>query len=227
MATTTVDRVMTILRDPLTGPLVEEYFRNEVDGRPLFTGAWFERIGNGGDRDDVCNVITSEDLIAVEMLSVTIPPQTSVWLLGRGADDVERLLEQIPPHLSPQDEEGVTLLRDDNSPLGRLWGLFRSQHDVGWVKAGKLCARKRPALAPVYDQHVKLAVGLPERWWDAVCDLFADEDVVSLLTGHQEAARRVGGEITLLRVLDVAIWMRQHGYRWACEELRHPPPLQL
>lgn len=224
---TTADRVKTILSDSFTGPLVEEYFLNDDEGRPRFTGAWFERIGGGGDRDEVCNVITTDDLVAVEMLSVTIPPQASVWLLDPAAPEITRLLRQIPTHLSPQDPEGAALLRDDDSPLAHLWRLIKSQHDVGWVKAGKLCARKRPALAPVYDQHVKAAVGQPQRWWDAVCELFADDDVVRLLKRHQNVARNAGGEITLLRVLDVAIWMRQHGYQWAREEVRPKARLPL
>jgi hypothetical protein len=37
---------------------------------PPFTGGWFERVGLGGDRGDVANRITTDDLIAVETLSV-------------------------------------------------------------------------------------------------------------------------------------------------------------
>jgi hypothetical protein len=72
----------------------------------------------------------------------------------------------------------------------------------------------------VYDQHVRAAAGRPESWWSAVADIFEDQAVLAALRGHQQAAREAGGNVTLLRALDIAIWMRQHGYQWARPELR-------
>jgi hypothetical protein len=57
---------------------------------PPFTGGRFDRLGGGGDRPEVGDIITSDDLIAVEMLSVRVPPKVALDLLegdlGAGDD---------------------------------------------------------------------------------------------------------------------------------------------
>jgi hypothetical protein len=212
-------RLTAVLSDELTGPLVGEYFKEGPDGVPWFTGAWFERIGGGGDTAPTANRITAEDLLAVQMLAVKIPAQAAIWMLGRGADRLAGYLAGIPVDLSPADPEGAKMLRKDDSALARLWHAIEGQWGVGWVMAGKLCARKRPALAPVFDQHVRDAAGIPVGWWSAVADLFADETVVRLLEEHRAVAQSSGGDVTLLRTLDIAIWMRQYGHRWASRDL--------
>jgi hypothetical protein len=45
-----------------------------------FTGRWFEVLADNARPND----ITERDLLAVEMLSVTIPPRVSAWILGEG-----------------------------------------------------------------------------------------------------------------------------------------------
>jgi len=57
---------------------------------------------------------------------------------------------------------------------------------------------------------VRAAAGRPESWWSAVADIFENQAVLAALRGHQQAAREAGGNVTLLRALDIAIWMRQH-----------------
>ncbi len=227
MANEVTARLTAVLSDELTGPLVGEYFTESPNGVPWFTGAWFERIGGGGDTSATADGITAEDLLAVQMLAVTIPPRAAVWMLEHGAEELAGYLADIPVGLSPAEPDGAAMLRDDDSPLTRLWHAIKAQSGVGWVMAGKLCARKRPALAPVYDQHVRDAAGEPDGWWPAVADLFADEDVVRLLEELRAVAQRAGGDVTLLRTLDIALWMRQHGYQWARPELRPDAPVLL
>ncbi len=67
---TTHDRLLKVLRDPYTGPLVAEYFMTDEDGTPWFTGAWFERLGGGGDSPETRDVVTAADLTAVGTLAV-------------------------------------------------------------------------------------------------------------------------------------------------------------
>ena len=50
----------------------------------LMTGASFSDLGGGGDRPEVANVITAEDIVAVESLSVTIQRIHQLQLLGSG-----------------------------------------------------------------------------------------------------------------------------------------------
>lgn len=58
--------------------------------------------------------------------------------------------------------------------------------------------------------------------WKSIADAFEDEALVSSLHALQQTAQSAGGEVTLLRTLDIAVWMRQHGYQWASPE--HRPP---
>lgn len=53
--------------------LVREYFADDpATGRARYSGAYFERLGGGGDRPEVAYQITAEDLLAVSMLSVPV-----------------------------------------------------------------------------------------------------------------------------------------------------------
>ena len=49
-----------------------------------FTGASFNDLGGGGDHPKLADIITGEDLVAVRCLSVTIPTEHSLQLLGSG-----------------------------------------------------------------------------------------------------------------------------------------------
>jgi hypothetical protein len=53
--------------------LVEAYFADDpATGRARYSGAYFERLGGGGDRPETADQFTAEDLLAVSMLSVRI-----------------------------------------------------------------------------------------------------------------------------------------------------------
>jgi len=52
--------------------LVKRYLATDTAGRARYSGAYFERIGGGGDREDIAGQFTAEDLLAVTMLSVRI-----------------------------------------------------------------------------------------------------------------------------------------------------------
>jgi hypothetical protein len=64
--------------------------------------------------------------------------------------------------------------------------------DIGWVTAGKLLARKRPKLVPVYDGVVKCALGNPPKnhVWTWFQSLFAERDR-ALPTGMDPKVRAV------------------------------------
>jgi hypothetical protein len=97
--------------------------------------------------------------------------------------------------------------------VAALWVLLKAQDGIGWVTAGKLCARKRPTLAPIYDEHVRTAVGSPPSWWKMIADAYLD----TALTGRLEQLHAQAGlpaHVSSLRALDIAIWMRQHGHKY-------------
>lgn len=211
--------VLAILHDPVTLPLVEEYFGKQTDGRPRFTGSWFERVEGGGDRPEAMNKMTPGDLLALRMLSVRVPTQAAIWALGDGAGQLRSLLKEIPVDITPRADESAEMLRDDDSALAKLWHALDRLRGIGPAIAGKLCARKRPELAPVYDLHVGAVLGRFNQFWRSIADLFEDTNVIDALAKHQEAVCEAGGRVTLLRTLDIAIWMHQHGYQWVSREL--------
>ncbi|MEU3241147.1 DUF6308 family protein, partial [Streptomyces anthocyanicus] len=51
------------------------------------------------------------------------------------------------------------------SPADAAWHLLQDQPGIGWVTAGKLLARKRPRLLPVYDQVVRCILRRPPSFW--------------------------------------------------------------
>jgi hypothetical protein len=84
----------------------------------------------------------------------------------------------------------------------------RSHTQVGWVIAGKILARKRPRLVPVWDNVVKCANGRPSNAWLWLGELLAQDISLAdrLEDLHHQA--ELPDLVSRLRVLDVAIWMR-------------------
>ena len=72
--------------DDAIGRLVE-YFQS---GR--FTGGGFDRLAGGGDRPDVTDMFTSDDIVAVSLLGVRIPGAPALALL----DDDNRTYRETP-----------------------------------------------------------------------------------------------------------------------------------
>lgn len=54
-------------------------------GVGAFTGDRFEHLAGGGDRRQVADRFTAEDLVAVQTLSVTVPPRVRPRPAGRPA----------------------------------------------------------------------------------------------------------------------------------------------
>jgi hypothetical protein len=64
--------------------LVAYFAPSDTGSGDALTGASFNELGGGGDRTEFADVITGEDLIAVESLSVTVPRIHQLQLLGAG-----------------------------------------------------------------------------------------------------------------------------------------------
>ena len=84
--------------------LVKRYLAADpATGRARYSGAYFERIGGGGDRPEVARQFTAEDLLAVTMLSVRIEGYHALDVLCYRARELNDLLAQIPPGVALQD----------------------------------------------------------------------------------------------------------------------------
>lgn len=164
---------------PRAERLLAAYFteRRKRDRQPAFTGAMFERPGGGGDRAEVANRFTAEDIVAVSMLSVNVPPRAALRILGADAPVLSRLLAAIPADVDMVDADDLHLAA--NSPADELWHHLVGYADVGWVTAGKLLARKRPRLLPVLT-----------AWWRRRCNT---QVRASGLTCARSFARRTVG----------------------------------
>ncbi|MFD6471783.1 DUF6308 family protein [Streptomyces goshikiensis] len=181
-----------------------------------FTGSRFEHLAGGGDRPEVGDRFTAEDLVAVQTLSVTVPALVALDILeGRLGAQLSGLLHAVPKGIDMADAD-VSVLAD-GSPADQAWHLLCAQHGVNWVIAGKLLARKRPRLLPVYDRVVRCAVGRPPSFWLALHTALREDDAV--LHRHLLRLRQAAGlpeTVSALRVCDVAVWMNHRALGHAC-----------
>jgi len=184
---------------------LREYFGLEPYTKP-YTGAWFERLGGGGDRGEVRDVITTEDLVAVTMLSVDVPASAALQILGPDGREISDLLRRIPTALDLAGVDPELINKD--WPGWRLWTLLESMQGIGWVIAGKLVARKRPRLLPVYDSIVREQVGAPADYWHSLNhDLRERDDALHRRLLDIRVQSAIGCDISALRVLDIVTWM--------------------
>jgi hypothetical protein len=208
------ERVLQVIDDPTSVSDLQEYFEQGSRGRPpSYSGARFESLGGGGDAPEHCDRITPFDLLALECLSVRVPISVGLDLvegdLGRQIGD---LLNEIPLDVD-LGADGAREHVLPGSPADQAWWMLKEQTDVGWVTAGKLLARKRPRLVPVWDQVVRCVYRPPRREneWVWLNALLREDN--GLLADHVEAHRNSAGlqvRVSILRTLDVILWMRHH-----------------
>lgn len=201
--------------------LVKRYLATDSAGRARYSGADFERLGGGGDRPETAFTFTAEDLLAVSMLSVRIDGYHALHVLHYQARELNGLLAAIPPDVTLTDPQAAGLIAEDG-PAQALWQAIcdihsRPEYDrTGPVAAGKLLARKRPHLIPVYDSRVKKVLSRPRidrSWWhDLRAQLIKDHELVSQLKSVRGGAN--AGHMSLLRVFDVMCWM----FSWEDED---------
>jgi hypothetical protein len=198
--------------------LVRRYLATDRAGRARYSGAYFERLGGGGDRPQIAFKFTAEDLLAVSMLSVRIDGHHALHVLHYQARELNALLAAIPPDTKLADPHAEGLIAEDG-PAQALWEAIRDirprpeDDRIGPVAAGKLLTRKRPHLIPVYDSRVKKVLSRPRTdrtWWhDLRTQLINDQDLVRQLKSVSASAE--AGHMSLLRVFDVMCWMFSRG----------------
>jgi hypothetical protein len=187
--------------------LLRAYYRPRP-GTPLgtfYSGARFDDWDSLGSRAADRDKFTADDLVAITFLGVTVPPKAA-WKLLCGEP---RYFSELLPRIVDQ-ELASTSPENINSrwPAWQLWGRLRELPGVDWVIAGKLLARKRPHLIPVYDRVVKSVTGGDRDYWAPLCAaLQTDDYALQERLLRLRAAAALPPSVTALRVFDVVAWM--------------------
>ena len=185
---------------------LQRYYSEGDDGQPRYTGSRFESVAALNPHPDT---LGPADFVAVSMLSVTVPGEAALRLLGRDAGEISRLLAQIPDDVDIVDADPAILRVD--APAGQLWALLRRGRDgLGPTTTSKLLAAKRPRLLPIWDSFVEEATGLDTTgYWEKFRYVLSDDDrgLWSWLGDLRAKVPAIPPTVSELRMLDVLLWM--------------------
>lgn len=181
-----------------------------------YSGARFDGMVDREHPD----VFTDRDFRAVQQLSVSILLSARSWLRGEGLETVRNLLGSVPAdrdvwEVQPQEYDSV-LGRE--SAAWRLWEILAdlqdgAGHSGKYVTAGKALHGKRPRLIPIYDrERIGAIPGITQQnIWEVMWCALRDDEIrerLVLLRAYVSAT----AELSLLRVLDIVIWMSQESW---------------
>ncbi|GAB3261529.1 DUF6308 family protein [Kineosporia babensis] len=193
----------------IAAALLTAYFGPaDAGGVPPYSGALFQTLG-GPDPDPFR--FTALDLVAVSLLSVTVPPPTAITILQTDAHLLGSYLIQIDNSLALPDADDE-LLEGQRSPLVGIWQTLRDYPGVGRTLASKLLARKRPSLVPIWDSVVAQEYGLrsSQGYWRGLRDqLTANDGELWRRALGLVSEGRLAHRVSPLRAIDVVTWM--HG----------------
>lgn len=224
----TLEQLIGVVQEPQAERDLQEYFGEADDGEPSYSGSHFESFAGGGHRPATQDEITADDLVAVSMLSVEVPGWVALRIvdgsLGKAIND---LLSQIDTSVTLGEEEAREFIQPEGL-AAEAWDILvdkgegsRARPGIGWVTAGKLLARKRPHLIPVYDSVVKCAVGAPKNYWTWLHDhLQASDQLSDSLAAHRRGV--VPQVVSDIRILDVIVWMRHRAEHAAAKKAKGP-----
>lgn len=208
--------------------LAAGYLRTYLTGEdPLLTDDWpaiGRHFNEQLETDTDPRVISASDVVAVSFLSVNVPARASWTILTDLRAQLTKTLVEIPEELSIEDPRCTYTLyaaeeeTGEVAPLQELWNLLRrdpqgSKWGMGATTTSKLMARKRPGLVPVQDSVVVNALGAEDStywlmWWQAMH--LKDESGCAVVVDFARAVREAvpaAANLSLLRVLDIVIWM--------------------
>ena len=160
----------------------------------------------------------------MELLDVRVPPRSALDLLqGPLGERVAAELAKIPVDVALGADEAYPLVVAGGA-ADTAWRALRDADGIGWVIAGKLLARKRPKLVPVYDAVVSCAYRTGTNFWEWLHGRLREE--AGALGQRLRALHEKAGlpeTVSLLRVLDVVFWMRHRpAHSSPCAGIRLP-----
>lgn len=174
--------------------LVATYLGLEGHG-PGFAGRHFTSLG-----DNPPDAWTSGDLLSLALLDVPVGHLAVTEVLIDAADQFTELLN---PEKLPTERDLWEATDAEMDAATQLWERLQKIPEVGWVRAHKLVARKRPRLHPVYDNVVHAWFGTDGIRYP-LREVLADREYRDTLDKKLEVA---GDKTPLIRRLDIAIWM--------------------
>ncbi|MBR7743127.1 hypothetical protein KC207_07470 [Phycicoccus sp. BSK3Z-2] len=182
-----------------------------LEGDSGLTGSRFDTFDPSGSRAANANTFTSDDLVAVTLLSVSVPPRAALEILGPRRAELETLLEELGPDRDFVDEKSV-----DEVAFGAAWRVnsrLRDWSGVGPTTASKLLARKRPRLFPIFDSVVNEYAlnGSGILWQPLHAALTAEDRKLHMRLVRVREAAGLSNAVSPLRVLDVLTWMEGTG----------------
>lgn len=214
------DRLTALLEPAGEGravDLLQRYF--STDGPTHFTGAYFDRFAGGGDRPEVADQFTSDDVVAVSMLSVDVGGEGAVQLLVTRRSEFNGLLAAISrnKHFADLTAEEV----GSGWPVRAAERALRTIPGIGPTTASKLLARKRPHLVPIFDSVVDKELWLQNQqlWSPLHAWLTADGGVKHERLVELRARAALDLQISTLRVFDVLAWMIGRDHTRATPEM--------
>jgi hypothetical protein len=165
---------------------------------PVFAGMTFSDLGRNPPGE-----IIADDLLAVALLDITWRPQAVRILLGSHHQELSQMLAALPQATDLWEASDDALRSIDV-----LWDALTAIDGIGTASATKLLARKRPRLCPISDNVVIKAVDVPGRTWDVLRCLLREPAARAEVEALRPA---VAAEASLLRILDVALWVSHSG----------------
>jgi len=206
--------------------LLSRYFRRDEQGY-AYSGAMFDTYpadpaAAAPGPADMADVVTDSDLIALSMLGIRVTGHEALAITRYHTERIRELLGRIPASACIRSSTSAALLAQ-GGPAWDLWDLLRGIRDrtkdarLGAVAAGKLLARKRPALIPIEDSAIaevfrRRAPDRDEGWWHDVRTAMQDDQpkangvpLWEYLTGLRRSAHL--DHLPVLRVLDIIAWM--------------------
>jgi hypothetical protein len=175
-----------------------------------FTGAYFQELTIEGPTSP--DEVDISDLAALSLLEVKASSEAAAYFLTD-----EGFREQFRASMSAWPDRDLADLSPDDAQrlesdegLNPAWRLVKAVDGFGVTRTGKLLARKRPRLIPIWDSVVRKTLGFTNsnHYWTAFhAALTEDDRALDRKLGDLADDAGVGDRYSRLRVLDIVVWM--------------------